>query len=305
MSEKYILYNPYAGEAEAQEAINSLINSYKHSVPINICKISSYEAFFNGLEPDAEVILCGGDGTLNYFANGIQGINFSNPVYYFPTGTGNDFARDIGYAKYSEPAFRIDPYLKRLPTVTVNGLSRLFVNNVGFGIDGYCCETGDEIRIQNKSRKKPKPINYTKIAINGLLFHFKPRHAFVTVDGRIYSYDRVWLAPVMNGRYYGGGMMAAPKQDRLNHTGTVSVVVFHDVGKLRALTIFPSIFRGEHIKYKKQMSIHTGNSIHVQFDTPAPLQIDGETIPNVKEYDVFSFVPADVSEEPDEAVIFA
>ena len=64
------------------------------------------------------------------------------------------------------------------------------------------------------------------------------------MDGKSYSYKKVWLASVMNGKFYGGGMMPTPNQDRLREDGKISVLVFHDVGKLRALMIFPSIFSG-------------------------------------------------------------
>lgn len=293
MAVTYVLYNPYAGGWEDQKKVGALARTYEQAVLVNVCHISDYETFFNGLEPDAEVILCGGDGTLNRFANDIKDILIQSPIYYFPMGTGNDFARDLGYAKYAAPVFRIDPYLKRLPSVTVNGETHLFLNNVGFGIDGYCCETGDELRAQNKTHDKEKSINYTKIAINGLLFHFKPRNATITVDGQVYDYKKVWLAPVMNGRFYGGGMMAAPAQDRMNREGNVSLMVFHDVGKLRALMIFPSIFQGKHIQHTGQTTIHTGHDIHVRFDQPTPLQIDGETKRDVLEYTVVSPAPAE------------
>ena len=95
MSEKYILYNPYAGGPEAKKAVKALQESNPGAAIINICRITSYTTLFNGLEPDASVILCGGDGTLNRFINDVDGIKIQNKLYYYPTGTGNDFARDV------------------------------------------------------------------------------------------------------------------------------------------------------------------------------------------------------------------
>lgn len=283
---KYILYNPCAGDNESENEIKKLKESYDNAVLINVCCITSYETFFDGLEEDDTVILCGGDGTLNRFANATKDLRIKNKLYFFPTGTGNDFARDLGYGKYELTGVSINPYLEHLPRVTVNGQESLFLNNVGFGIDGYCCETGDKLREQNEKSKNSKPVNYTNIAIQGLLFHFKPRNAEITVDGKKYTYKKVWLAPAMNGRYYGGGMMAAPDQNRENAAHQVSLMVYHNLGKLRALMIFPSIFKGEHVKHKKNITILTGNEIEVAFDHPTPLQIDGETIKDVTAYHV-------------------
>ena len=54
--------------------------------------------------------------------------------------------------------------------------------------------------------------------------------------------------------------------------------------KLKTLIVFPSIFKGEHVKKEKVVEILTGREITVEFDAPKPLQIDGETIPEVRAY---------------------
>ena len=40
----------------------------------------------------------------------------------------------------------------------------------------------------------------------------------------------------------------------------------------------------ENVKKTKMVAIHTGKEITVTFDSPAPVQIDGETILGVTEY---------------------
>lgn len=291
---KYVLYNLKAGGGKAQAAIDALVSSYDGAIAVDMAHIADYASFFLGLEKGADLILCGGDGTLNRFANGTRGLTIEHNLYYYPLGTGNDFARDLGYEKQAAPTFRINSYLQDLPSVTVNGSESLFLNNVGFGIDGYCTEVGDRLRAENEKNGSDKAVNYTAIAIRGLLGGFAPRNATVTVDGVEHRYQRVWLAPCMNGRFYGGGMMAAPQQDRASEARTVSVMVFHDVGKLGALKIFPSIFKGGHTKYTKHVVVLTGHDIRVEFDRPTPLQIDGETVPDVTEYAVRARVPAKV-----------
>ena len=104
----------------------------------------------------------------------------------------------------------------------------------------------------------------------------------------------------MNGRYYGGGMDIAPAQDRLNKARTVSTVVLHGSGKLKTLIVFPSIFKGEHIKHTEMVAVMEGHEMTVKFDRPVALQIDGELVLNVTEYTVRS---AEASAgKPEEAV---
>ena len=84
-------------------------------------------------------------------------------------------------------------------------------------------------------------------------------------------------------------MMTAPQQDRNNPEGKLSVVVMHGSGKLKTLMVFPSIFKGEHISHTEMEEVLTGKEITVRFDSPAALQIDGETVKNVSEYSVKAY----------------
>jgi diacylglycerol kinase family enzyme len=242
----------------------------------NICDITSYEEFFSSIKKDDVIIICGGDGTLNRFVNSTDGLTYENKILYYPMGTGNDFATDMGKTKKCEP-FDITDCIKNLPIVKVNGNSYRFINGVGFGIDGYCCEVGDQLKKTSK-----KPVNYAGIAIKGLLFHYKPTNATLNVDGKEYKFKNVWLAPCMKGKYYGGGMIPIP--DRSRYREDLSVMLWTGWEKLSTLIIFPSIFKGEHAKHKKRIHIFSGKSITVRFDRPVALQIDGETIKNVIEY---------------------
>ncbi len=277
MATAYILYNKQAGDSDSMERVKNLGDTLNDEIKyIDVTQITNYDVFLSGLGKDDYVILAGGDGTLNWFINRTDGIEIHNEILYFPNGTGNDFAGDLGHTAKSDP-FSITEHLKNLPSVVVNGKKYRFINGVGYGIDGYCCEVGDELK------KIPgKKVNYTSIAIKGLLFHYKPTNAKVTVDGKTHTYKKVWIAPTMNGRFYGGGMMPTPKQER--NSGKLSTMVFYGSGKLKTLMIFPSLFKGEHIKHTKRVDILEGKEITVEFDRPTSLQIDGETILGVTAY---------------------
>ena len=114
--------------------------------------------------------------------------------------------------------------------------------------------------------------------------------ATVEVDGEKHFFKKCWLAPTMNGRFYGGGMMATPNQDRLNPERTVTTMVMNGAGKIKTLMAFPSIFEGKHVEKTKIVSTFTGSRVKVSFDRPVALQIDGETVLNVTEYTVLSRV---------------
>jgi diacylglycerol kinase family enzyme len=273
---KYLLYNPLSNNKRGEKTVEEAKTKLKGKCEvINLIGLDA-KSFMENLSSNDDVILVGGDGTLNHFINDIDLDDIHNDIYLYRAGTGNDFLNDI---EAKEDFTIINKYLVNLPKVYVNGMTRYFINGIGYGIDGYCTMEGD--RAKAKSKKK---INYTTIALKGLLFAYKRVNAIVNVDGVVNKYKNVWLAPSMKGRYFGGGMMIAPYQNR--EEKLLTNVVYFSRSKLKTLFIFPSIFKGKHPKYKNNVRMTKGKVIEVTFDKPTPLQIDGETVLDVLSYKV-------------------
>ena len=280
----YILYNTLSGNKQGLEFSRSLLGN---SVPedakmVDIASIKNYAEFWSSIDLENDVVvISGGDGTINRFVNDNKCLTLPKKLFYFASGSGNDFQNDV--AKGSKELIPLSQYIDDLPTVTVNGKTYYFVNGVGYGIDGYCCEEGDKLK-----EKSNKPVNYTAIAIKGLLFFFKPTNAKITVDGVTKEYKKVWIAPTMKGRYYGGGMFVTPAQNRFDPEGKVSSAVLYGSSALKTLLVFPSIFEGKHVNHTEMVEIRTGHEVTVEFDRPTSLQVDGETILGVTSYTVKS-----------------
>lgn len=277
-----VLYNPLASSGKGEGKARKLMDMLSEASEVrfqSLIDIEDKREFLENLDPDVIPIITGGDGTLSRFVNSLNG-NPTREIYYYPAGTGNDFLNDLGKTGDTEP-FLLNPYITDLPHIHFNGETHIFINGVGYGIDGYVCEEGDRIR-----KKTGRPINYTATAIKGLLYAYKQTHATVTVDGETMEFDNVWMTPTMLGRFFGGGMMCSPGQDRLNVDGTVSLMVMRCRSKLRTLLLFPKIFKGNHVKATKIVSVFKGHKMHVKFDRPTALQIDGEVYSGVTEYTV-------------------
>ena len=279
----YILYNPLANNGKGEEVAEFLPERLgETSVHTrNVIDYDSYWEIISELPEGANIILCGGDGTLNRFVNDTLGMNVSQNIYYYPTGTGNDFWNDVVPKDVSVRPYKINKYLGNLPSVTVRGRERRFINGIGYGIDGYACEEGDR-----QKAGTTKNINYTLIALKGIIHDYFPVNARVTVDGKVHSFSKVWMAPGMNGRYIGGGMMVTPMQNRLSEESTLTCMVLHDVGRPWILSKLPFVFSGRHTKYRDHIKFLRGHEITVEYDRPVALQIDGEVEKEVTEYTV-------------------
>lgn len=280
----YVFWNKLANNGKAAEAKAELENVFSGEELnfIDVREIKNAADSCKELKAEDKIIISGGDGTLSRFVNDIYELHLQNEIYFYTCGTGNDFVNDVrDKCEIKNNLIPMNEFLKSLPVVTVNNEKHYFINGIGYGIDGYCCEEGDKLRA-----KSDKPINYAAIAIKGMLGKFKPCGGSVTVDGVTTRYKKIWLAPTMNGRYIGGGMKITPDQDRLNAEHLVTNLVFHDSGMLKTLMVFPSIFKGEHVTHKDIIEIKTGHEIKVEFDKPCALQIDGETYTNITNYSV-------------------
>ncbi len=277
----YILYNPTSNNGNSSEALEAVKKTFEkeQTTLVNLLEVTDYPALVESFKNGDKIVLIGGDGTLNRFINYFDGKMIDNEILFYPAGTGNDFLHDVN--GNTEPAFvELGKYIESLPTVYINEKSYKFINGIGFGIDGYCCEVADKMKAAGK-----KKINYTVIAIKGLLGGFKPCTATVTVDGVTKVYKKAWLAPTMLGRYFGGGMDITPDQDRLNPEHTVTNMLMYGHGRLATLIVFPKVFTGEH-KDKAMCDFRSGHEVTVEFDVPCALQVDGETFLNVLKYTV-------------------
>jgi len=279
----YALVNYLANNKKGNEALTKLKEIYKdNEIKIKDIVQTDIKSFFDELSLDDIVIICGGDGTLNHFINDIDLHKLQQDIFFLPVGSGNDFAHDVeGLVDKENGLIKINRFVESLPVITVREKKYRFINGIGYGLDGFVCEQGD--RVRSSSDKK---VNYTNIALNGVLFKYKPVNASIIVDGQIKNYEKVWLAPTMLGKYYGGGMMITPAQHRLNTEHTVSVAVWKGTGRLTTLARFPSVFTGQHVNKEDMFEVRTGHEVTVRFDRPMSLQIDGEVVRDVTEYSV-------------------
>ncbi len=268
---KYYLYNPLSKSKERPEFLDNLDLSICEVVETNVF---NHREFVQSLKEDDEIVLVGGDGTINYFVNQMDGIELKNNVYLRTNGHANDFISDV--EDYSDEVL-LNPYISNLPRVEVQELDKYFINGIGFGLDGYCC------LMEDKLKKEKKKVDYKKIGRRGIL-KTKPFKTTITIDGKTYTHDYVWFASTMKGRYNGSGMMLAPCQERTSDS--VSIVVFSSKSKLKALSLFSKIFTKNQMESNKHFIVYTGQKIEVSSNIPLTLHIDGEKVLNVTNYKV-------------------
>ena len=275
-----VLYNPFShknrGLSDARR-IEKWFDGASFSYIDLTEKGFSPAAFIESCPEDHKIVLAGGDGTLNHLVNQLAEEELSRDLWFFPAGTGNDFAKDVGKKTGCRP-FLLNSFISSLPKASINGDTVRFVNGVGFGLDGYACSEHERLK------KLGKDSSYKLIAVKGLLFSFKPVSGTSTVDGEARTYKKLWMAPVMLGTYFGGGFPITPQQHRLNEERTLISVEVHDVGRLHAMLLFVPAMLGKGRWFKKHITYRKGHHFRAEFSVPSDLQCDGEVYNGVMNF---------------------
>lgn len=277
----YILFNPLSSNGKSIEVMEKLKGKLAKdghpSEAFDILEVSKdIDSFLNRTDKDDKIVILGGDGTLHYFVNGIRNIVIEQEIFLYKGGTGNDFSREFK----NKEIINITPYIKGLPTFKINGdeNNKVFINGVGFGLDGaVCCGVND-------SGTKKSGLAYIKNLLS-LIKNFPRYDLEVWVDGVRHTYKKVWLATVTNGKYFGGGMKISPVSDRTDDI--LEMYVIHSVSFPKLLCIFPTIFIGKHMLFKKVgISLVKGRHFKLVSNAPLPFQCDGEVVVDVNEFEV-------------------
>jgi diacylglycerol kinase (ATP) len=285
-----MIVNPVAGNGKAEALFRKI-----QSDPLY--KKANCRSFFTEGEGHAEklarqvaeihketmiaVIVIGGDGTLHEVVNGMA--NYPKiPVCFIPAGSGNDFARGVRLKDRGIKLFH--KYIKRprqivrLGKYTTNHRSkkgqRIFLNSIGFGLDGEVVATAN----QQKNRCWARKLHLAKLAYSFALLRTikraKPIKFKLILDGKPYPVQEAMMVTITNHPFYGGGMKIAPKANI--KTPTFYVLLVEPIKKKKLLAMFFSVFLGQHIRMNEVRQVKA-SCVEIQATKQIPFQVDGQS----------------------------
>ncbi|HWT74499.1 MAG TPA: diacylglycerol kinase family protein [Mobilitalea sp.] len=244
------------------------------------------------------IVVLGGDGTLNEVINGID--NYSEVLLgYIPSGSSNDLARSLKIPK--NPVEALNNILKPvrfkyldhgiIQFIDAEVTPRKFSCSSGMGYDANVCNEVQSSPLKKRlNRFGAGKFVYIAIAIKQLLTA-KRIDAAVTVDGvKKGTYQKILLISSMIHKYEGGGLLMAPHADPCD--GKLSVCLVHGLSTLRAFTLLPTIFTGKHIKHKGVEAFHCSD-IEIIMNNATAVHTDGE-IPAICKHIKVSCIPEQI-----------
>lgn len=238
------------------------------------------------------VIVMGGDGTLNEVIQGIGNFDRVN-LGYIPTGSGNDFAKANNYSPDPvENAKRVlgckEPLkydIGRLHFLNIDderssigkgslAATRYFNVSCGMGFDAAVCadilDTSIKARLNRLGLGK---LAYGLVAIK-LIFGAKLCDATLTLDNdEVIKIKDCRLIVGMNNCYEGGGYKFAP--NAVPDDGYLDICMVENISPVGVLLALPGATKGTHVKNKK-IHIYRVKEYEITSEKPLWVHTDGE-----------------------------
>lgn len=233
----------------------------------------------DAVEP-VKIVILGGDGTFNEVINGAR--DYSKlELGYIPTGSGNDLAR--GLKLPDNPMENLNRILesKEYWNMDLGCLSwddgeskKYFAVSTGVGVDADVCRRALSSGLKKFLNKIGLgKLTYAILTIQSL-FASPVMNAHIMADGQDYGIrDKVLFIAIMNHKCEGGGVPMSPGADAMD--GKLSMCCISGVGKLHALTLFPSLLAGKHTTLKPYLGMDFQQA-DIVLKTPFVWHTDGE-----------------------------
>lgn len=212
------------------------------------------------------VVACGGDGLVSEVAAGMVGGDV--PLAIVPAGRGNDLARALDIPLGIDAAARLA--VRGRPRSLDVGLAggRVFLTVAACGLDA-------EVSRRARVSRLPLPGAGTYVLE---LLRALPRargvEARLEHDGGVLT-GRFLLVAVANTPTYGGGFRIAP--DATPWDGLLDACVVRASSRLRALALFPSVFRGNHAR-RADVILLRSRKLHLVTEPCLGVEADGEPL---------------------------
>ena len=218
---------------------------------------------------NVDVIVAGGDGTINEALQGLAGSNARLGI--IPRGTGNVLARELKLPLDDEQATAVVARGNSrrihlgLATGETTGVSRLFVLMAGIGLDASVIQ-----RVQPQLKKR---IGRGAFWISGFghLADWKPTPFTLEIEGREYT---ATFAAIGKAARYGGDLFITPGA-RLEDP-EFEVCIINELSRFRYLRFLSHAVRNGIPRDKAGVSFVKTARVRATGD--APVQVDGELI---------------------------
>lgn len=295
----YIIMNPSSSSGRGMRIWKQLEPVFQErKIPYRLLlsthngHIAELAAEVTASERPVNLIILGGDGTVNEALQGIRDFSKAN-IGFIPTGSGNDLARDMRLGK--DPLKTLESILNKdicrkvdLGRLTVDSHrdasvkkggndtpnERFFVVSSGIGFDAAVCEEALSSRLKDVLNKlKLGKLTYLGIALKQLITAKNVSCDLYLDDKAPIHLDRFLFSAFMIHRYEGGGFKFCPDADAGD--GLLDICLVGHLPKPVIFLALPTAFFGKHYLFP-QIFHYRASRIEIKTSAPLWVHTDGE-----------------------------
>ena len=277
MNRNFIYFiNPISG-TKNKDALLHLIEqrTRKQNIPYQILHTNasgdySYLKEKISKEKITDIIICGGDGTVNQVAGSLLGVGIN--IGIIPMGSGNGLALTAG-----------------IPRKSTKALDIIFKGKASY-IDGFyinssfscmLCGLGFDALVAHEFAKHPSRglLTYVKLSLKN--FFTAPFYPFIIEANNTTINADAFFISIANSNQFGNNFTIAPKASLSD--GLLDIVIVNKMSKLRLIyTILKQIRAGKVEQttgkkfHQKDIQYFQTKSLEIKNPSSAPLHIDGD-----------------------------
>lgn len=268
------LYNPKSGDQSIQNKLDYIFERFQAEdvllVPFRMFqKENTEEAILEllHLEKFVYILLFGGDGSLNYMVNLLLKNGINLPLGVFPSGTCNDFARNIGMVNDLERWINLvlSGKTRYIDAGCINDI-HYFMGNLGGGIFANV-----SFHTHNDLKKSLGPVAYYLKALDELP-NIEAFDLTVDIEGK-HIHDKVILFLVLNGKNVAGFSNFFQKADI--EDGLIDILLFKEARPMELAGIFMKVLANE-LPEDKHIIHLRAKEARIQSDKQLQISVDGE-----------------------------
>lgn len=267
-----LFYNPNSGNGLFKRNLDVIVERFQEKdlqiVPVRASKGKKIMEFFQDMDPKEyrQMIVAGGDGTINVAVNAMLKSGKNIPITIFPAGTANDFAS----------YFNLPKEIDKMIEIALSNKGKLV--DVGVCNDKYFINVAALGNLVDVSQKTDPTLKHTF----GLLAYYmkgaseivnlKAIPVTLTTPEAVYE-EEMYCMLVMNGVSAGGVKKVSPESDIQD--GKLNVIVFKKMPVVDILPTLFSVLNGQHIEKKSVLTFET-DELLIESPEHVSTDVDGE-----------------------------
>lgn len=283
----FVILNPHAGSGRGRKDQEEILKILRKSDISYLLAVSEFPKHTIELTVQAiaegyrNLIVAGGDGTLNEAVNGIFTQNTCSPeeivLGMIPVGTGNDWIKTFGIPNQYRKAVDIiklgQTMHQDIGRITFTGDHSAnvcyFANMAGFGFDALVAE-----KTNNLKNKGKKGISLYLQALGSSFLNYQTGKMRIVIDHQEID-ELIFSASIGIGKFNGGGMMQAP--EAVPDNGLFQVTIIRKIGIFGILRNLAGLYSGEFVK-DHRVSTHPATHVSISADKNIAGEADGEIL---------------------------